>query len=999
VFRLCAPLLAVLLLAASAGATGAPPVAGRIAGTISDAVSGETLIGANVRLAGTTIGDVTDRDGRYVIPSVPDGPQVVVVSYVGYTSDTTTVVVRNGETEVHDVALQSATFGEVVVTAQVAGQLAAVNEQFGTATVTNIVSADRIRELPDNNAAESLGRLPGVAIQRSGGEANRVAIRGLSPQYNTVTVNGVRLPTTDSDSRAVDLSLVSSNILDGIEVRKSITPDMDADAIGGSVDLRLRNAPEGFQGDFLVQGGYTALQNDAGNYRLVGSLSNRFLGNRLGVIGTVNADRADRSADRGGISFNTSSFDPNTGERVIRVTGFNLREETVDRSRTGGSLLLDYALPGGRVTGNVFYNALDNEGLSRVYNPTEGSRNISISRYDDRTSITTSALGADQDFGWLRYDATLSYTTSRRRSPSNYVWEFGQDGNAFGDTGPERDGVVPDSVFATAFARDDSTTALTSIWVDSARLTEDQTTAKINLQAPFRLGTWLSGFFKTGGQLRWLDRSYDIERSGRQGLRYAGGATPVFQCLGEALGPDWAARLGDDGSAFFINEILLDYDRAGSFLDGRFGLGAIADDAQLLELTRGLQSDACADDYLRNSITSIGQDYNGTEQYQSGYGMTRLNVGRYLTVIAGLRYERDASSYNGQRFREVVQAFQDGPPVDLEALTVERDNAYLLPGLHFDIRPMEWLSVRLARTETLTRPSFNQYAPITSIDGNRSFIRAAASGLRPSEATNYDASVQIVRQRIGLLGASVFHKRITDLVVYAQFPTQLFLDANRDTVVVGVPEGSNVPTAWLIGASPTLGTFINNDAPTTFYGYELEWQTNFSYLPGLLRGIVLSVNYTRAFSEASYRSTQLLRTFVPGSRPPRFVYSLADTTRTGRMPDQPEHVFNATLGWDIGGFSARLSYLFQSNTTRSVDLREPLGDQFVGDYSRFDLSLRQVLRGGLELVANFNNLNNQSDRVYSSQRSTASEYVFTDDFLSNIELYGPTVDLGVRYRF
>lgn len=997
-----AALLAVLTaLAPSADAhpSSGPPLAGRITGTVTDASTGATLPGANVRIAGTTIGAATDADGRFAIPSAPDGPQTLVVSFIGYVTDSLAVVIPPGGTVHVEVALTYQTLDGVTVTAQVAGQLGAINEQFQSATVSNVVSRDRIRELPDNNAAESIGRVPGVAIQRSGGEANRVAIRGLAPQYNTVTVNGVRLPASDPGSRAVDLSLVSSNVLDGIEVRKAITPDMDADAIGGSVDLRLRNAPAGLSGDLLVGGGYTALQEYAGNYRVIGSLSNRFFGNRLGAIATVNADRQDRSADRGGISFNTLAFDPNTGERSIRVTGFNLNEETVRRSRTGGSLLLDYTLPGGRATANVFYNDLGNDGLRRTYNPNEGSRNTSVTQFEDRTAITTSALGVEQDFGWIRYDAQAAYTTSRRRVPNTYVWEFTRDGNAFADTGPDRDDVSPDSAFAVALSRDDLSTALTSIWVDSSRLTEDQTTLRANVQLPFRVGTWLTGFVKTGGQLRSSERAFDTERVGRQGLRYPGGASVTFQCLAAALGPDWAARLGINGQAFPINQILLPYSREGSFLGGRFGLGPVADDAQLMQLTRGLQSDACGTQYLRNSITSIGQDYDGTERYQSAYGMTRLDVSRVLTVIAGLRFEADFSRYNGQRFREVVQAFADGPPQDLTPLTSERTNQFWLPGLHLDIRPIDWASVRLARTRTLTRPGFNEYAPITSIDGNRSFIRAAASELRPALSTNYDVSVQIVRPVIGLIGVAAFHKRITDLIFYTQTPTQLYLDAQRDTVVVGVPQGSNVPNAWLVGASPTLGTFINNPEPTTYYGYELEWQTNLAYLPGLLRGLVLSMNYTRAFSEATFTSTRLNREFVPGSRPPRFTYSLSDSSRTGRMPGQPAHVLNTTLGWDFRGFSARVSYLFQSNTTQSVNVVEQLGDFFVGDYSRVDVSLRQAVGSGLEMVLNLNNLNSESDRVYTSQRPLDGEYRFTDDFLSNVELYGMTVDFGMRYRF
>src|SRR5690606_21576390 len=115
--------------------------------------------------------------------------------------------------------------------------------------------------------------------------------------YNAVTVNGVRLPSTDSHDRSVDLSLVSSNMLDGIEVMKAITADKDADALGGTVDLRLREAPDRPAVDLSIQGGYNQLQDYYGNYRLSGSASNRFLDSKLGVLVSFSVDEFDRSAD------------------------------------------------------------------------------------------------------------------------------------------------------------------------------------------------------------------------------------------------------------------------------------------------------------------------------------------------------------------------------------------------------------------------------------------------------------------------------------------------------------------------------------------------------------------------------------------------------------------------------------------------------------------------------------------------------------------------------
>ncbi|MEL7363808.1 MAG: TonB-dependent receptor, partial [Bacteroidota bacterium] len=504
---------------------------------------------------------------------------------------------------------------------------------------------------------------------------------------------------------------------------------------------------------------------------------------------------------------------------------------------------------------------------------------------------------------------------------------------------------------------------------DATDLRDNQVTAELNLLRQYRIGPHLSGFVKAGTKLRLLDRTFDAERNGQQGIQFPGFWNSVAEtCLAEALGPEWddALAIAREIARLPISVFETDYDREGDFINGDYGLGIVPDVEMLTQFTRALQSEGCASEYLRNSIGSIGQDYEGTERYRAAYLMARIDIGRYVTLIPGIRYEGERTEYTGQRFREIINALREGPPADLEELVIEREHDYWLPMIHLDIRPLDWLSVRLARTETISRPSFNQYAPITSIDGFGNFIRAANADLRPSEATNYDASVQVINDKLGLFGVSAFRKQIDGLIFPVQFPARRVV-ADGDTTLLGVPAGTNVPSGWLEGTTPELSTFVNNEAETTYWGVEFEWQTNFSYLPGALKGLVLNLNYTRSFSEATYRTFLLEQTFIPGSRPPRFELSISDTTRTGRMPDQSANVFNATLGYDIGGFSARLSYLYQSNTASFINPREALLDTFVGDYSRFDLSLRQKVLSGFEVFANLNNLNNREDRSFTGQ--------------------------------
>ncbi len=168
-----------------------------IEGSVKDAQTGEPLPSANVIIVGTSLGAATDIDGKYVIRNVPLGSYTLRASYLGYRPLKHPVQVMKGVDSKQDFRLENIgiTGETVVVTAQVAGQNQAINQQLAALQVMNVVSLARIQELPDANAAESVSRLPGVSLVRTGGEGSKVVIRGLSPQFNQVTIDGVELPS------------------------------------------------------------------------------------------------------------------------------------------------------------------------------------------------------------------------------------------------------------------------------------------------------------------------------------------------------------------------------------------------------------------------------------------------------------------------------------------------------------------------------------------------------------------------------------------------------------------------------------------------------------------------------------------------------------------------------------------------------------------------------------------------------------------------------------
>ena len=190
-----------------------------IFGVVADSSNGNVLIGANVIIEGTSLGMATDNAGKYSISNVAPGNYTIKVTYIGYETFNKEITISDqNKYELNfDLKYTTVEGKTVVVTAQARGQMDAINKQLKAKSIKNIVSSDRIQELPESNAAEAVARIPGVSIRREGGEGNKVVIRGLSPKYNKITVNGTNLASTDPNNRSTDISMISQYMLEELK--------------------------------------------------------------------------------------------------------------------------------------------------------------------------------------------------------------------------------------------------------------------------------------------------------------------------------------------------------------------------------------------------------------------------------------------------------------------------------------------------------------------------------------------------------------------------------------------------------------------------------------------------------------------------------------------------------------------------------------------------------------------------------------------------------------
>lgn len=246
--------------------------------------------------------------------------------------------------------------------------------------------------------------------------------------------------------------------------------------------------------------------------------------------------------------------------------------------------------------------------------------------------------------------------------------------------------------------------------------------------------------------------------------------------------------------------------------------------------------------------------------------------------------------------------------------------------------------------------------------------------IKPALSNNYDVYFSVYENHVGLFTVGGFYKKIHDFIY------------QNSTTVITDPAALNLPAF-------TQGFFtsfpVNNKELVDLWGLELDWQTNFWYLPGLLRGLVLNANYTNIFSESTYPRTETQVEWVtdPWGFPTQKVTYVYSTYRD-RLIDQPDDIVNMAVGYDLGGFSARLSLLYQTDIFKQTAFLPEMRTS-TDDYWRWDLSIKQNLPvTGLQLFLNVNNFLATHDKILI--RGTG--------FPSGDEFYGVTVDLGLRYR-
>lgn len=985
--------------------------AGIIKGRVFDKNSNDPLPGANIVIKGTNLGAATDLNGYFSLPNVPAGRQTVEVSYIGYTriSVVLTIPDKGVIEREFPMTVDVIPGKEVVVTAQAQGQMQAINQQLASNKIASIVSEARIQELPDFNAAQALSRLPGVSTLESAGEANKVVIRGLAPQYNAISVEGVKLASTGStqigitslgvgagninNDRSVDLTMVSPYMIKSISVYKSLTPDMNANTIGGSVNMELREAPTGIHYDLLWQSGYTAMTKNYSNYRIVGSFSKRFYGELLGLYVLGNAEKYDRDADNMGAEYYTTSkvIDTTTGYRPVIVRSVSLNRHLETRGRYGANLIADYKLPFGQLkTINMFSRLIsDYQDYRTVIGYQDKVIDFRFQEGENTTDLLVNSLELKQDFGWLIADAKLARTSSRNSLPESPYARFRQTG---GISGVVPINTIPDSLKKQVTFYGAENILLSDLSLFKSIYEENNYTANTNFKLPFRIGRQIQGYLKLGGEYRYQKNTNDQSApyAGMQrGNDYQGAM--IDSCASLFNIPLDPATARFSGASFIGDEDLLK-----PFLNNQFGqiyyvcapskLHQIATFLNTTDAFRGKVTGGAegTGGWYKGIFQTLANDYQYIEDYYATYVMGELNLWKIM-MVGGYRYEKTVSKYTTYNMFDM----RDPDSQVCDTAVARPKSEYLLPMAQIKFSPFSWVNFRYAYTQTLARPDYHAMSPKISMGNDMKNVWAGNPDLQPAQAYNHDLAITFHSNHLGLLAIGGFYKTVEKFTYYTSYQlydtsTYAGVKTTKD-FVIHTPTGNYKPDNGAF-----VYTYINSKYPAHVKGIEIDFQTRFWYLPWHLDGLLLGFNYTKIKSDTKYpyRDSKTILVQIPNK--PRTVAKTItfDSTRAGRLIYQPNDILNAHIGYEFKGFSARVSFVFQGNAPSSIGAY-PEQDGYTKDYFRVDFSARQKLPWyGMEIYLDVTNLNNRKNE--SAQNSING--------FTSVKHYGLVANAGIRLK-
>lgn len=883
---------------------------------------------------GSSLEVYTNVSGDFVLPDVPTGSQVLVATYIGYPDIRQSVSVPAGGSVRADVAFKGLEMERFVIEGSLVGSARALNRQRAAATLTTIVAADEIGRFPDQNAAESLQRLPGVSLYRDQGEGRFVLIRGINYTLGNVTLNGTKLASPETGERGIALDVLPADALAAIEVTKVPTPDMDGEGLGGQVNIRTKSPfdASGLAASFSAQGQY-ARQADVFSSKFNGSFSTLFAENKWGIIVSPTWQKRKFSSYNYEIKdgWTDSIEDGNGDERDLPayfLQDIAFRDYTIERERYGVSGALEFK-PDEETSlylRSSYNRFIDAESRQVSIIPfVEGTKN-------DVDNLTTLSADSATIAGVRRFGRRVRIREKDQElfavmlGGEKRVGDWVFDGQVNFSRGYEE---KPDEV-EIRFRRNTRDSAFRYTFTDTYHLNIEQL-AGASITAPGSYSTFqeLTSVSETG---RETERG--IGFNARRALDLA---VPAFVKIGVNYREKEKTSEAD----------ALEYSAPSSFtfasLAGgvpKYPYGFPVPQYDLNKVNAAFferRGDFAASTAFEDSNYD---DWRSNEDVGAAYAMGSAAWGP-TKVTAGVRVEHTRFATQGKQ-------------LDLDAETVSRisasrDYTHWLPGLYVRHDVGKNMVLRASWSNSLVRPSFGDSAIRRNINPEDEEITVGNPGLKALESMNWDASVEYYLPSLGVLSAAVFYK-----------------DIENFSYETPVPNDPAFPGYKI--------TSFRNGSKGHIQGIELAYQQQFRSLPAPLDGIGFLANVTFSDSDADYPTR-------PGD--------------SVRFIGQSDYVGNLGLTYEKNGFFARLALNFRSERLRED---EPIGsdatsDLWVDDFAQLDFTTSYRIAKNWEIYAEVLNLTNEPFRVYQTGGKVPRQKRFVQ-----VEEYDWSANFGVRWK-
>ncbi len=939
-------LLSTAALPVVALAIATPAIAGEVTGQVIDASETIALRAAEARIVELGRVATTGSDGRYYFADIPAGEYTLEVRYVGAETVRKSITVPATGTIRVDVALGGENARDILVLGQAANQASALSRKRASDTVSDVLTRDAIGQFPDQNVAESLRRLPGINILNDQGEGRFVSIRGLDPELNATSLNGVRLPAPESDVRSVALDVISSDIIESIEVKKSLTPDMDADTIGASVEIETTSAFN--RKKRLLTAKIEGSLNDySGAFTPKASFDFATrINDNVGVSGGLSYYKRDFETD------NIEADDWEDAGTGIFAQEVQYRDYDVQRERISGTLGLDFKVGDStELYAKGVFSQFDDQEFRRRLTfdfgdfeddgpSTVSGSSVTFSDADqeytverdikdrfERQRIWSTVIGGETSFDdWhIEYSASYSKATEKESGsidPTQFERDFEGDGLVVGFdyADPKRplysvSGNVPAFVDPAEYELKD--VELT----DLSDAQDEEYSARFDVGRDLYMGDGMLTV-QAGFKGRWREKTYN-----KDVLFYELDDYTLADVLGKQT-----YRITD------IEPVPSDRGHTNFFFDNR-------DAFELQEVD--------------SQFDSAVEDYAVQEDIIAGYLLGRFETSD-LRVIGGVRYEHTDNKMTGNTVTLIEEdgTLPDGSTATDDTVLVapvsfDRSYDHWLPSLNVRWQAQPDLIVRAAGYRSLVRPKLSKIAPRFAVEENDEGEREGEFGnpdLQPYEAWNLDASVEYYMSNNGALSAAFFYKDIKNYLIDVVYE-----------------DGTH------LGIDFTEAVIPQNGPSAEIWGVELGFSQALTMLPSPFDGLLVQANYT--YTDAS------------GTVP---TDGDAADLRKVDLPSTSKHTANIVLGYEKGPFSFRLAGTYRDKYVDELVDENEL-DRYVDDHFQLDLSAKYRVNKMLQVYYEWVNINDAKYFAYNNFGGRQN--------LLQYEEYNWTMKFGARLNF